>query len=83
MKFQRSIQRSQNILDGLHLYRKPENHRFYGIFQDARTEKSSGNKKTMLFYFLLHRVYKKKLNKPEIALRLCKAPQCTKRVVKG
>ena len=43
------IQRSQNILDGLHFYRKPENHRFYGIFQDARTEKSSGNKKTMLF----------------------------------
>ena len=27
---------------------------------------------------LLYRVYKKKLNKPEIALRLCKAPQCTK-----
>ena len=26
----------------------------------------------------LYRVYKKKLNKPEIALRLCKAPQCTK-----
>ena len=25
-----------------------------------------------------YRVYKKKLNKPEIALRLCKAPQCTK-----
>ena len=32
-------------------------------------------------YFTIHqiyRVYKKKLNKPEIALRLCKAPQCTK-----
>ena len=28
--------------------------------------------------FLKSRVYKKKLNKPEIALRLCKAPQCTK-----
>ena len=28
--------------------------------------------------FLNYRVYKKKLNKPEIALRLCKAPQCTK-----
>ena len=26
----------------------------------------------------LYRVYKKTLNKPEIALRLCKAPQCTK-----
>ena len=26
----------------------------------------------------LYRVYKKKLNKPEIAFRLCKAPQCTK-----
>ena len=26
----------------------------------------------------IYRVYKKKLNKPEIALRLCKAPQCTK-----
>ena len=25
-----------------------------------------------------YRVYKKKLNKPEIAHRLCKAPQCTK-----
>ena len=25
----------------------------------------------------LYRVYKKKLNKPEIAHRLCKAPQCT------
>ena len=25
-----------------------------------------------------YRVYKEKLNKPEIALRLCKAPQCTK-----
>ena len=25
-----------------------------------------------------YRVYKKKLNKPEIALRVCKAPQCTK-----
>ena len=25
-----------------------------------------------------YRVYKKKLNKPEIALRLCKALQCTK-----
>ena len=28
--------------------------------------------------FYIYRVYKKKLNKPEIALRLCKAPQCTK-----
>ena len=28
--------------------------------------------------YLIYRVYKKKLNKPEIALRLCKAPQCTK-----
>ena len=26
---------------------------------------------------VIYRVYKKKLNKPEIALRLCKAPQCT------
>ena len=26
----------------------------------------------------LYRVYQKKLNKPEIAHRLCKAPQCTK-----
>ena len=26
----------------------------------------------------IYRVYQKKLNKPEIALRLCKAPQCTK-----
>ena len=26
----------------------------------------------------LYRVYKKKLNKLEIVLRLCKAPQCTK-----
>ena len=26
----------------------------------------------------VYRVYKKKLNKPEIAHRLCKAPQCTK-----
>ena len=26
----------------------------------------------------LYRVYKKKLNKPEIAHQLCKAPQCTK-----
>ena len=25
-----------------------------------------------------YRVYKKKLNKPEIAHRLCEAPQCTK-----
>ena len=25
-----------------------------------------------------YRVYQKKLNKPEIAHRLCKAPQCTK-----
>ena len=28
--------------------------------------------------YLLYRVYKKKLNKPEIAHRLCKAPQCSK-----
>ena len=27
---------------------------------------------------LLYRVYEKKLNKPEIAHQLCKAPQCTK-----
>ena len=27
---------------------------------------------------IYYRVYKKKLNKPEIAHRLCKAPQCTK-----
>ena len=27
---------------------------------------------------LNYRVYKKKLNKPEIAHRLCKAPKCTK-----
>ena len=27
---------------------------------------------------LLYRVYKKKLNKPEIAHRLCKTSQCTK-----
>ena len=27
---------------------------------------------------VLYRVYKKKLNKPEIVLRLCIAPQCTK-----
>ena len=27
---------------------------------------------------VLYRVYKKKLNKTEIALRLCKALQCTK-----
>ena len=26
----------------------------------------------------IYRVYQKKLNKPEIAHRLCKAPQCTK-----
>ena len=26
----------------------------------------------------IYRVYQKKLNKPEFALRLCKAPQCTK-----
>ena len=26
----------------------------------------------------IYRVYQKKLNKPEIVLRLCKAPQCTK-----
>ena len=29
-------------------------------------------------YQSLYRVYKKKLNKPEIPHRLCKAPQCTK-----
>ena len=29
-------------------------------------------------YLKSYRVYKKKLNKPEIALWLCKAPQCTK-----
>ena len=28
--------------------------------------------------FFIYRVYKKKLNKPEIALRLCKEQQCTK-----
>ena len=28
--------------------------------------------------YSLYRVYKKKLNKLEIALRICKAPQCTK-----
>ena len=27
---------------------------------------------------MIYRVYKKKLNKSEIALRVCKAPQCTK-----
>ena len=27
---------------------------------------------------MIYRGYKKKLNKPEIALRLCKTPQCTK-----
>ena len=27
---------------------------------------------------LVYRAYKKKLNKPKIALRLCKTPQCTK-----
>ena len=30
----------------------------------------------------LYRVYKKKLNKPEIAHQLCKAPQCTKFFIK-
>ena len=29
-------------------------------------------------FSILYRVYKKKLHKPEIAHRLCKAPQCTK-----
>ena len=33
---------------------------------------------TSSFGTLLYRVYKKKLNKHEIALRLCKAQQCTK-----
>ena len=32
----------------------------------------------LVYIHALYRVYKKKLNKPEIALRLCKAPQCTK-----
>ena len=32
-----------------------------------------GNRKTAIY-----RVYKKKLDKPEIALQHCKAPQCTK-----
>ena len=31
-----------------------------------------------LGYLGLYRVYKKKLNKPKIAHRLCIAPQCTK-----
>ena len=32
----------------------------------------------LLTPYPIYRVYKKKLNKPEIAHRLCKAPQCTK-----
>ena len=32
----------------------------------------------LMIIFTLYRVYQKKLNKPEIALRLCKTPQCTK-----
>ena len=28
--------------------------------------------------YVIYRVYHKKLNKPKIAHRLCKAPQCTK-----
>ena len=32
----------------------------------------------MINYIYTYRVYKKKLNKPEIAHWLCKAPQCTK-----
>ena len=35
------------------------------------------NLPTFASYIIQYRVYQKKLNKPEIALRLCKAPQCT------
>ena len=36
------------------------------------------NKWLIQMYLMYYRVYQKELIKPEIALRLCKAPQCTK-----
>ena len=44
------------------------------VLEKTRVKTSDFKFSTRVHY----RVYKKKLNKPEIALRLCKAPQCTK-----
>ena len=46
------------------------------VFHD--TTRNAKLARKVYAYNSIYRVYKKKLNKPEIALRLCKAPQCTK-----
>ena len=49
------------------------------VFKSAYGNRTSGHVlQFVLAVLVIYRVYKKKLNKPEIAPRLCKAPQCAK-----